>query len=481
MHLTSWQLPVGLCLIAAAVVLIRRRIDVRLVLFLTAIALGALAGQTQAIFIKFYETFTDEKFVIPICTAMGFAYVLKHTGCDQHLIHLLVKPLRAVRFLLIPGTVVVGFLVNMPIVSQTSTAVTIGTVLIPVLIAARIPKLTIAAAILLGSSVGGELYNPGAPEFITTITGSKDAASKLAAERASGQHEQLKDVRLDPAMYTPEHCVSHLVWLNLLSLFVAASVFWLLNRRLETRTGESSSGEPGINSSAAVEGMDSFQVSYAKAFVPLVPIVLLYLTSPMFALVEVPKWWFVDPAKTGSADTRMIGAAMLVGCAVAAAISWRTSLGVADAFFQGAGYGFANIISLIVIANCFGEGLKHIGLAQVLGQSIGDRPGLLMPLAGYLSLGFAALCGSGMATAQSLFGFFAEPALLQNIDPAHVGAVVSLASAAGRTMSPVAAVALMTAKMTDVPVFTLVRQVVLPLMLSTTAVIAAAMAFVPAP
>src|SRR5262249_61153488 len=124
--------------------------------------LGLLAGDVPSIVRKFLTTFVDEKFVIPICTAMGFAYVIRQSGCDQHLVHLLLRPLRHVRPLLIPGTVVVGFLVNMPIVSQTSTAVTLGTVVIPLLLAARLSPATVGAALLLGSSIGGQLLNAAA-------------------------------------------------------------------------------------------------------------------------------------------------------------------------------------------------------------------------------------------------------------------------------------------------------------------------------
>ena len=30
--------------------------------------------------------------VVPICSAIGFAYVLKLTGCDQHLVQFLLRP-----------------------------------------------------------------------------------------------------------------------------------------------------------------------------------------------------------------------------------------------------------------------------------------------------------------------------------------------------------------------------------------------------
>src|SRR5687767_7035972 len=111
----------GAVVIALAVYAVARQYEVRLTLLLTALVLGLLAGNPFPVFKAFLATFSNERFVVPICTAMGFAYVLRHTGCDQHLVHLLVRPLTRVRPLLIPGTVLVGFLVNMPVVSQTST------------------------------------------------------------------------------------------------------------------------------------------------------------------------------------------------------------------------------------------------------------------------------------------------------------------------------------------------------------------------
>ena len=86
----SVVLPLALGLIALAIYAIIRQIDVRLVLFVTALALGGLAESVDVILRKFLATFSDEKFVIPICTAMGFSYVLRRTGCDLHLVRLLV-------------------------------------------------------------------------------------------------------------------------------------------------------------------------------------------------------------------------------------------------------------------------------------------------------------------------------------------------------------------------------------------------------
>ena len=84
-----------------------------------------------------------------------------------------------------------------------------------------------------------------------------------------------------------------------------------------------------------------------------------------------------------------------------------------------------------------------------------------------------------MATTQGLFPFFAKPALLLGVDPTHVGAVVSLAAAAGRTASPVAAVTLMCARMTGTKPLDLVKQVAIPVLISVAIIVLVAMIIAP--
>src|SRR6185295_14647059 len=90
-------------------------------------------------------------------------------------------------------------------------------------------------------------------------------------------------------------------------------------------------------------------------------------------------------------QTRLIGLAMLIGV-LAAALS-RPSLvkRVPKAFFDGAGYAFAEIISLIVVASCFGKAIELTGLAALIGRAIEQVPELLTPLSALVPLAFAAL------------------------------------------------------------------------------------------
>lgn len=434
-------LPAAALVVAVAAWGVARGVDVRLALLAAAFALAALAGDVAPILQVFLATFSSEKFVIPICTAMGFAYVLRHTACDQHLVHLLTKPLRHGRVFLIPGVVAVGFLVNIPVISQTSTAVCLGAVVVPLMRAARLSNATIGACILLGASIGGELLNPGAPELNTV-----------------GQRLEIAPTKIVPAI----------VPLIVPHLAIATAIFWFLSLRAERRAGTVAELQ---------EAPAAFRLNIIRAAVPLVPLALLFLVGPPLNVFRVPSTWLEVPGKGESHyETRLIGAAMLVGVLAAAAAAPRVVRGVPKAFFDGAGYAFAEIISLIVTATCFGKAIEGVGVAALIGSAIERVPGVLIPAAGAVPLGFAALSGSGMAATQSLFGFFVEPARALGVDPVDVGAVVSIAAAAGRTMSPVAAVALMAGKLTGTSSLALAGRVAPPLLISIAIVIGLRMA-----
>jgi C4-dicarboxylate transporter, DcuC family len=433
-----------------AIIAITRRADARLVLLLAGFALGMVAGNPSAILRMFFLTISNEQFVLPICCAVGFGYMLRHTQCDQHLVQLLVKPLRYVSFLLIPGTVLVGFLVNVPVISQVGTAVVIGPVLLPLLKKGKISALTSASALLLGASLGGDLLNPGAPEW-------------RSVSQALKQVPEFHD-------FDSRECTQRVFPLLLLQVGVATGVFWILSVFREGRFHSSDVADMPNK----LDEESTFAISPIKALVPLVPLIVLFMTGPPLNLVHVPRDWLASGESTAY-ESRLIGAAMLLGTVIAGLVSWRTFNDTARIFFEGAGHGFTRIISVIVAAQCFGEGIKLIGLGESLGRIIAEFPSLLLPIAGLLPLSFAMLSGTGFGATQSLFEFFVQPALGQGIHPAEAGSVVAITASAGRTMSPVAAITLHCSSLIGVSPFTLVRQVIIPLVTAVVATVGAAM------
>jgi len=441
----------GSLIIAGAVYAVIKKVDVRLALLVAALALGIVAGNPTSIIHKFFTAFTQASYIIPLCCSMGFAYVLRHTLCDQHLVHALAKPLRKARVFLIPGAVIVGFLVNIPIISQTSSAVAIGSVLIPLLLMARISPVTAGSALLLGASIGGELLNPGAPEYrtvvkaVTTMGGTPPAGTSM---------------------------VHHTMPFVFLHLAVALGVFWAISLRAEAAHAKERHRAEELEAHDA--DLPAFKVNVFKAVIPVLPLLILFLVAPPLLLVNIPNGWLVsakDATDASAFDSRLIGAAMLVGVLAAALTDRRAAPGVMGAFFEGAGFSLAHIVSIIVAATCFGEGVKQIGIDQVIGKAVQLWPQGLLPAAGFMPLAFGAVAGSGIAATESLYAFFATPAQALGVSPEHVGTIVSLGSAAGRTMSPVAAVALMCASLTETSPAELVKRVAPPLLLGMVVVV----------
>jgi len=145
------MLIVAALIIAAAIYLMVRRVDVRLVLLGAGLAMALLAGQPLAI----ADTFTRAMvtaMVAPICAAMGFAALMHATGCDRHLVHALLAPMRRLEWLVLPGGILSAYLVNVAVPSQGATAAALGPILIPLLLASgRTPTVAGAALVLIAA------------------------------------------------------------------------------------------------------------------------------------------------------------------------------------------------------------------------------------------------------------------------------------------------------------------------------------------
>jgi DcuC family C4-dicarboxylate transporter len=426
----------GILDILIVLIFVLRGFDVRMLLFLGAVPLFLAAGRPAQMVTKVAAEMANPATVVPICSAMGFAYVLRLTECDQHLVLLLLRPLRRMRALLIPGGIIAGYLINTTIVSQAGTAAVLGPVLIPLLRAGGLSAAASGAVLLLGSSMGGELFNPGAVEIAKLAELSTLSASQVVA-RSRG--------------------------LNCLSCGVILSVFWILSRRGETRAGEpavadiSSDDEPGR--------ADERQLNVFKAVVPLLPIVLLTLDA-MAGPNSIGRY-LIGPAR--------ILAAMMIGIAAAGLTSFGKRLGLAAAFFDGAGYAYTHIISLIVVASTFALGVELSGLIGLLIQAMNAWPRSALVVAPVASWFLAFVAGTGIAPAVSIMEFFVPAAGALGLDPIRLGAVTSLAAHFGRTMSPAAAVVMMAARLSGAGPRELIRRVAGPLLIGLAVLIVAAL------
>lgn len=415
--------------IALAVVMIVRRVEVRLVMVLAGLPLFVVTNTLPVFLTRMVAELTNAGTVVPICSAMGFAYVLRETQCDQHLVNLLVRPLHRVRMLLIPGGIAVGYLVNTAIVSQTGTAAVVGPILIPLLCAAGIRPATAGALLLVGSSMGGELFNPSAVE-IRTLAGLTHLATATIVARSAR--------------------------LNLLACGTALLAFWWRAARSETLTKEAS---------APQAGEAPFRLSLIKALIPLLPLALLFaaMAAPSGALPSV----LTGPAR--------ILAAMLIGCVAAGLTAPGLASKLTMSFFEGAGYAYTHVISLIVAATLFAEAIKQSGLIQWLTSTLLHWPPATLLAAATLPWLLAVVTGTGIGAAVAVINFLVPVAGELGLDPVRVGAIAAMGAHFGRTMSPVAAVVMMCAKLSGSEPMELVARVAPPLIVGGVALFVAAL------
>jgi DcuC family C4-dicarboxylate transporter len=407
----------SLIVVAAAVYFMVRRFEVRLVLLASGLALGLIAGRPLLLFDTFARAMVAGM-VGPICAAMGFAAVVSATGCDKHLVHLLLMPIRRVRPLMLPGGVLVAYLVNMAVSSQTSTAAAIGPILVPLLLAAGFSKEVAGAALLLGASFGGDLLNPGAQDVVAIASVASVAAPQLSA-------------RVIPA--------------SVAGAITAALAYAFLNRRREASP-----------EAEAPPGAEEFRVSILHALVPVVPIALLLLAyggfSPLAFVIETPPG---DEWKPFSGSLPIVRA-MLIGVALALAVAHRDIQRLTRTMFTGIGEAYGTIISLTITAQCFGAGVAAVGLSAKL-LEMARAFGFLAALAAGFPWALALLSGSGSGPILTFAQTFL-PGLGPGDDAVRLAALACFGGAFGRTMSPVAAVVVYCSGLVAVSPISLIRR-----------------------
>jgi len=420
----------------AAVGFIMRGVDVRLVLALGALPLFAIAGQVPRMSLLIAKEMANPGTIVPIGAALGFAYVLRLTGCDVHLVQLLLRPLRRVPWLLIPGGIAAGYLVNTVIVSQAGAVAVLGPVLVPLILAAGMSPVTAGSVLLLGCSMGGELNNPGAVEIVTL-----SALTELE----------------------PDRVVARVFPWNLWACVPALLAAWCLAMLHERGRPRSPADEDPSAGKARVP----IRLNPFKAAVPLVPLTLLFLVP---RLVDLPEE-LVGPPITLSA--------LLIGVVAAALTSPRRVGGFASAFFEGAGYAYTHVISLIVTATLFAEAVKTSGLIDAMTSGLSRLPPVAAMLTGgSVAWGLATITGSGIAPAVAIMKAMVPAAESLGIDPHRLGALIALTAHFGRTMSPAAAVVFLSASLSRASAKDLIKRVIPPLLVGG-AVLVLAAALVP--
>lgn len=415
----------SIVVVIATVYCLVKRYETRLVLFCSGLVLTLIGGAPMDTMKAFSHAMLETKLFESIIAVMGFAMVMKATECDKHLINLLIKPLRKAGAFLIPGSVLVTFFINVSITSSAGCSAAVGSILIPLMMAAGIHPAIAGACIYAGTY--GAMFNPGYPQ-VSLIVSVTDA---------------------DPVYIVANH------FYPLLACGVIGAVsLWIIAKlRHEDKGYELPPG--------TISEDGEFKIKLSHAIVPLIPIAIL--VSGSMGLVP----WFKPIA---------ISHAMIIGCFCAFLVSRKDPQQLSKEFWKGAGDAFGHVFGIIICALVFVGGLSTVGLIQQFIQMMIENPSIAKVSSSVGPFIIGIMSGSGDAASVAFNKAVTIHAATFGLDGASMGSVVAISGALGRTMSPVAGGMIICATLAGVsPVETAKRNA--PGMIIATAVLTLLMFF----
>ncbi len=387
----------GIVVVLAAIYLLVKRYETRMVLFTAGLVMATLARNPLAALNAFSKSMVITGLIQAICSVMGFALVMNYTGCDKHLIHLVGNGLRKVRLLLIPGATLGTFAINIALPSAAGVSAAVGTIFIPILIAAGVNPATAAAAVYCGTF--GSMLSPGLAHnpFVANIAGIP----------------VMDVIRV--------HAKADMV-----AVLIGATSVTVMAYLLKENKGYVA--EPG-----AAAGGERFKPNVLYAVIPALPVLILLSGATG-----------VIPLKIG------VPPAMLIGALIGLAATRKSPTQVTKIFFEGMGSSYGSIIGIIIAAGVFVGGMEAIGLVKAFTNLLINSGPMAKLAAGFGPFVLSVVAGSGDASALAFNQAVSPHAPQFGTSIVNMGSLATLSGALGRTMSPVSGSAIICASIAGI-------------------------------
>jgi DcuC family C4-dicarboxylate transporter len=378
------MLAIGAIVVIITIYFLMKRYDARLVLLASGIIMACLAGTPMASLNAFAKNMTNGGLIQAVCSVMGFAMVMRYTECDKHLINFMASGLSKVRPILIPGVVFATYAVNVALPSAAGTAAAAGAIFVPLMMSAGVHPAMAVAAVKCGTY--GSMLNPGLSHnpFVAKIAG-------ISVMDVIGFHYKA----------------------NIASLVIAAILITMLAYYKKEHKGYKAEG---------LEAEASFKVNYFYALMPILPIIILILGTTgvvPFLKMDVPQ-------------------AMIIGALASFLATRKNPVKMSNAFFDGMGKAYGEILGIIIAAGVFVSGMTAMGLVKAFTTAMLNNPAIvkICAAAGPFILGLVT--GSGDAAAFAFNEAVTPHAQEFGMSAVQMGSMAMLGGTLGRTMSPIA-------------------------------------------
>lgn len=432
---TAIMIVAALAAVAIVVFMLLKKLDIKLALLGTglallyvAVAMGKevvkktppLIAPFQVIIDSFTKTLSGAGLVILLLG--GYAAYMNHIGANNATVDVLTKPLKRVKsaWILVPVVFLLGNLLSIVVPSASNLAIILLATLFPVLRAAGMSTLSAAGVIATTATI------------MPTPLGADNVA--VATELA--KHPEYAGLTVTDYVFGTMAPIA----LPTLLVMAVAHYFWqrFMDKRDAARGYVSPEAELDPSKAVSVDGGPLFKAVYA--LLPLLPILLLI---GVYAYTSI----------TGSSFELSVQVAVLICWLIAILCELlfkRDPKGVLDRgghFFKGMANAM-DIVALLVAASVFVAGLQSIGLISALQNSMqhASVAGWVLPL---VLVAFTALIvllsGSGTALFYAMVPLMYGLASAAGISAYAISAPMGMAGNLLRACSPVAAVVMIVA------------------------------------
>ncbi|MBR6735315.1 MAG: C4-dicarboxylate transporter DcuC [Oscillospiraceae bacterium] len=402
----------GIVMVVAAIVLIIKKIDAKIALFVTGAVMCVAGGVWDQVFTKFTDTLISSTLVPLITCGMGFSLVMEYTGCTKDLVNLLTKPAAKIRPLIVPFALLVTFVINISVTSAAACGAAVGALLIPLMLSFGVNPVIAASAVALGT--WGNNFNPG-------FTFNVQTAGIAGCE--------------------PTDVIAVFSTTAIVALVVSMVALTLIDVFLYRR--KATAGVDADAAATATQAIADAKVNPIKAFLPFLPIVLV-IVAPKLGI------------------TLSVAACMMIGGIAGILVNYKDFQKTTAQFYKGLGNAFADIIGLMAAAAVFTAGMSAVGVTNALLDLMRSATSIAQIGATFGPLSLAAITGSGNSATIAFneavtpfaadFGYTIEA----------LGAVAGITGGIGRAFSPVSGVVIILARMAKVDPMDVTKHAAIP-------------------
>lgn len=404
----------GIVIVVATFIAIIKQFETRLVLLLSGLLMCFIGGQLGAGTTAFVKELTNPGLVPTICTVLGFSYVMEYTKCTEHMVYFISAGLKKMTKIIIPGAVIITFLINIALPTAAGCAAAVGALLIPALIRSGVHPAMAGSAIFLGT--WGSALSPGLM--------FNPQVAQLAGE----------DVMTVIASFSMQ---------AIIGIVVAAILLNIVAIVKKEHTGY-------VLKDANEEGK-KFKVNYLYAIIPIIPLVLLVLGSKQVAVIPEIS----------------VPVSMLIGTAIGIIAVRPNVTDAVKKFFRGTGDGMCDVVGLMAAAACFTAGMQYIGLTSALIDGMKNSQQIAQIGAAFGPFLLAVISGSGNAAALAFNGAVTPHAADFGYGIMQLGSMAQLGAGIGRSMSPVAGAGIIIAGLAGINPMEMAKRNAVPCIIAT--------------